>query len=193
MRIDAKLALPLCLILVLLPITAQGKKPEGEILNQRALSQVRTYCIDKSNLDASDLYLVNGFLKTESKPKHLLTKLPWKRVEDCRDDRPDAIATVEFVSLNSAEIRLGEVTGPRASVTDARDPETRIKVVLTVGDPSQKPFYQAQGIPLTSELDNPTPNDPPVHGGLVERQDAVYHVFWSLINDLQVLHLPAPK
>lgn len=74
----AKFTLIACVVIIILPLTGREKKPNGEILNPRALAEVRTYCIEKSALSGSDRYIVDGFLKTESKPKHLLTKLPWK-------------------------------------------------------------------------------------------------------------------
>ncbi len=180
----------------MLAITVRAKNLKGEIPDRRALAEVRTYCVQKSGLSSSDRYILDGFLKTESKPKHLLTKLPWKLVENCRDGRPDAIATVEFVPLHYRRLVLGEPTGPRETVTDSRDPEAPIKVVLTVRDSSQKLLYRAQAMPLTSDepdrIPPPGPAHPPEmpprHGGPVERQDAVYHVFWALIGDLQAMH-----
>jgi hypothetical protein len=186
MAMIAKLMSAACALVITLPITGWAKKPSGEISDRRALAEVRTYCIEKSGLSGSDRYIVDGFLKSESRPKHLLTKMPWKLVESCADDNPDAIATVEFVRLNSTEITMGNPTGPAGGVTDSRDPEAPVKVVLTVHDSSGKLLYTAQAMPLTSDLvSTPTSTEPPPHGGPVERQDAVYHVFWGLINDLQ--------
>jgi hypothetical protein len=191
----AKLTLTACMLILTLPITGLAKKPSGEIPDRRALAEVRTYCIEKSGLSDSDRYIVDGFLKTESKPKHLLTKMPWKLVESCPDDNPDAIATVDFVPLNTVRTSNGVPTGPGGvpagppvSGTDARDPEAQVKVILTVGDSSQKLLYRIEAMPLGT--DRPyagqiTPTEPPSHGGPVERLDAVYHVFWALINDLQ--------
>jgi hypothetical protein len=186
----AKLTLTACMLISTLPIAGLAKKLEGEVLDRRALAEVRTYCIEKGGLSDSDRYLVDGFLKSESKPKHLLTKMPWKRVESCRDDNPDAIATVEFIPLNTVGISAGGVSG-----TDARDPDADIKVVLTVGDSSQRPLYRVEARPLggaVPAMESPYPNpnttsEPPPHGGTAERVDAVYHVFWRLISDLQVV------
>ena len=184
----ARVTLTACMLIFTLSIVGLAKKLEGEILDRRALAEVRTYCIEKSGLSDSDRYIVDGFLKTESKPKHLLTKMPWKRVESCQDDNPDAIATVEFVPLNTVGISAGG-----GSVTDARDPDAEIKIVLTVGDSSQKLLYRVEARPLGGAvpgMEGPYPNttpEPPPHGGTAERVDAVYHVFWRLINDLQVV------
>jgi len=185
-----KLTLTACMLIFTLPITGLAKKPSGEIPDRRALAEVRTYCIEKSGLSDSDRYIVDGFLKTESKPKRLLTKMPWKLVESCRDDNPDAIATVDFVPLNTTRIPNGVPAGPPVSGTDARDPETQIKVVLTVGDSSQKLLYRIEVMPMGTDrvyAAQIRPTEPPSHGGPVERLDAVYHVFWRLIKDLQVV------
>jgi hypothetical protein len=200
----AKLTLAACMLVVTLPTTGWAKKPSGEVPDRRALAEVQTYCIQKSGLSDSDRYLVDGFLKTESKPKRLLTRMPWKLVASCRDDNPDAIATVEFVPLNTTRISNGVPTGPGGlpvgppvTSTDRRDPAAPIKVVLTVSDSSQKLLYRREAMPLTlDEASNPTaaevmrPGNPPGpsrHGGPAERQDTLYRVFWSLINDLQVV------
>lgn len=193
----AKLTLTACMLIFTLPLIGLAKEFSGEIPDRRALAEVRTYCIEKSGLSDSDRYIVDGFLKTESKPKHLLTKMPWKLVESCRDDNPDAIATVDFVPLNTTRISNGVPTGPGGvpagppvGGTDARDPETQIKVVLTVGDSSQKLLYRIEAMPLGTDrvyAAQIRPTEPPSHGGPVERLDAVYHVFWRLIKDLQVV------
>jgi hypothetical protein len=193
----AKLMLAACTLVVTLPTTGWAKKPSGESPDRRALAEAQTYCIEKSRLSDSDRYILDGFLKTESKPRRLLTKMPWKLVGSCPDDNPDAIAIVEFVPLNCRRIVAGEPAGPGGSVTDRRDPEAPIKVVLTVSDSSQKLLYRKEAMPLTlDESSNPTaaeimrpgnPTVPPRHGGPGERQDALYRVFWSLINDLQMV------
>ena len=132
-----KFALTACTVLIAFPITGRERKPNGEIFDPRVLREVRTYCIEEGGLSGSDRYIVDGFLRAESKPKHLLTKMPWKLVEGCGTDSPDAIATVEFLSLNSIDIATGDPTGPPMTGTDSRDPESPIKVVLTVDDSSQ--------------------------------------------------------
>jgi len=189
----AKLTLTACMLIFTLPITGLAKKPYGEISDRRALAEVRTYCVEKSGLSDSDRYLVDGFLKNEGKPKHLLTKMPWKLVESCRDDNPGAIATLDFVPLNTIGVSTGGPLGASVSGTDARDPDADIKVVLTVGDSSQKLLYRVEARSLGGGvigMENPYPNtspESPPHGGPGERVDAVYHVFWRLINDLQIV------
>ena len=74
----AKFMLTACMLIFTLPMAGLAKKLEGEVLDRRALAEVRTYCIEKGGLSDSDRYLVDGFLKSESKPKHLLTKMPWR-------------------------------------------------------------------------------------------------------------------
>ncbi len=179
--------LTVCMFLIAFPITGREKKPGGEVLDRRALTEVSSYCIEEGGLSGSDRYLVDGFLKAESKPKHLLTKMPWKRVEGCGSGSPDAIAAVEFVPLNRIAIGAGEPTGPPLSGTDSRDPEAPIKVVLTVTDSSQKLLYRTQAMTLDQDVTSASELPPPSRGTPAERQDALYHAFWNLIEDLQAV------
>jgi hypothetical protein len=183
-------ALTVCMILIAFPVYSREKKSAGEIFDQRALTEVRSYCIEKSKLSDRDRYLVEGFLKAESKPRHLLTKMPWKLVESCETGNPDTVATVEFVPLNSTDIRLGQTEGPRVMGTDSRDPDAPIKVVLTVDDSAQKLLYRTQAMPLTNDVTSDSLQPSPIRGGPVERQDALYHVFWQLTDDLRAMRVP---
>lgn len=129
-----KAAVTVSALFFAIPAISQVKKPTGEIPKPQDLAKVQTYCIDKSGLSGPDRYLIDGFVKTESKPKHLLAKLPWKLVEDCQNGQPDATATLEFVRMNETAIRLGEPTREPVTLTPGSYPEAPIKVVLTVGD-----------------------------------------------------------
>ena len=53
------------------------KKPAGQILDPTAFAHVRSYCVDANDLPENEAYEVNGFLKEESKPGRLLTRIPW--------------------------------------------------------------------------------------------------------------------
>jgi hypothetical protein len=191
----SKVGLAAWIVLLALPSAGREKKTNGEIPDRNALNQVRTYCVDERELTSSDRYIVDGFLTSENKPKHLLAKLSWKRADGCEDSNVDAIATVEFVGLKSVNVGTGGPTGPVASSTDSRDPESLFKVVLTVNDPDQKLLYRAEAMPLASDepIAAGEPTEPPRHGGPIERQDAVYHAFWGLIEDLHALGGAATK
>jgi hypothetical protein len=187
-RALVKAAVTVSALFVATPAISQVKKPTGEIPNRQELAKVQTYCVNKSGLSNTDRYLIDGFVKTESKPKGLLTKLPWKLVADCRDGNPDATATLEFVPMNETAIRMGEPSQAPVALTPQSFPEAPIKVVLTVGDASsEKLLYRVQALAPSPD----TPEEPPamrVPVGPVEKRDAVYHVFWALIQDLQRLH-----
>jgi hypothetical protein len=185
-------ALTVCMLLIAFPIIGQEKKPKGEVLDRRALTEIRSYCVEEGGLSDSDRYLVDGFLKTESKPKHLLTKLPWKLVEGCGTGSPDAIAAVAFVRLNRIDIAVGNPIGPTVSGTDSRDPEAPIKAVLTVTDSSQKLLYRTQALPLTQDVTFDT-GKPPNRGRPDEKRDALWHAFSHLIEDLLALRGPTAK
>jgi hypothetical protein len=163
-----------------IPVCGKEKKPGGEVVDWAALAQVASYCIDKSQLSGSDRYLLDGFVKAESKPKHLLTKLPWKMTEGCDTGNPDAIATVEFIPLTALSETERTPIGPQPTITDSRDPDATIKVVLIVTDSARKVIYRAESMPLSTDA---TPDSGP-QGGPVSRQDGMYHVFWALTEDL---------
>ena len=185
--------LTVCMLLIAFPITAREKKLNGEILDRRALTEVRSYCIEEGGLSDSDRYIVYGFLKAESKPKHLLTKMPWKLVEGCGTGSPDAIAAVAFVPLNRIAIAGGEPIGPPLSGTDSRDPEAPIKVVLTVTDSSQKLLYRTQAMTLIQDVTSSSEQPALSRGTPAERQDALYHAFWHLIEDLLAVRRSTTK
>ncbi len=178
-----KVTLTVCMILSAFPIYSREKRAAGEIFDQGALATVQSYCIEKSGLSDSDRYLLDGFLKAESKPKRLLTKMPWKLVESCETGSPDAIVTVEFVQLSSVNKGPGQTAGPPMTRTDSRDPDAPIEVILTVNGSGQKLLYRAEAMPLTTDA-TPDPTDQPNRGGPVSRQDALYHGFWALKDDL---------
>jgi hypothetical protein len=185
--------LTVCMLLIAFPITGAVKKPKGEVFDRQALTEVRSYCVEEGGLSDSDRYLVDGFLKAESKPKHLLTKLSWKLVEGCGTGSPDAIAAVAFVPLNRIDIAADKPIGPPVSGTDSRDPEAPIKVVLTVTDSSQKLLYRTQALPLTQDVTTQSEQPPPNRGRPEERQDALWHAFSHLIEDLLAVHGPTTK
>jgi hypothetical protein len=185
--------LTVCMLLIAFPITGGEKKPKGEVFDRQALTEVSSYCVEEGGLSDSDRYLVDGFLKVESKPKHLLTKMPWKLVEGCDTGSPDAIAAVAFVPLNRIDIAVGQPIGPPLGGTDSRDPDAPIKVVLTVTDSSQKLLYRTQALPLTQDVTTQSEQAPPNRGRPDERQDALWHAFSHLIEDLLVVRGPTTK
>ena len=179
--------LTVCMLLIAFPITGREKKPNGEVLDRQALAEVRSYCIEEGGLSDSDRYIVDGFLKAESKPKHLLTKMPWKLVGGCGTGSPDAIVVVAFVPLKRIAVGVDNPTGPPLSGTDSRDPDAPIKVDLTVTDSSKELLYRTQAMTLIQDVTSAS-NQPPLSRGTpAERQDALYHAFWHLIQDLLAL------
>lgn len=173
----------LLIFLVTLPLGAKEKKPVGEVSDPSALAKIQSYCVDRRDLPGYQAYEVKGFVETESKPKKLLTKLPWKLLPDCRESDPDAIIKIEFQLLNSINLDLG-----RAQPLD-RD-EYNVKAVLEVAEAaSARTLYKVQALPRTSGTEDSggTSTDAPP----VRRRDALYTAFWTLIEDVQ--RLSAPK
>ena len=173
MKSAARLILAVIAFVVCLPIALNARKPSGTVPNPKALAAVESYCIDENQLSDWDRYIFDNFLKLESQPKHLLTKLPWKFVTSCRDGDPDAVATVEFEPLNAVQV-LKSPVGTQMSA----GPDRMLRAVLIVGDSSNdRLLYRVGSAPFWAI--------PEVAADPEARRDAVYHVFWALIEDLQ--------
>ncbi|HEV2491987.1 MAG TPA: hypothetical protein VG204_02830 [Terriglobia bacterium] len=174
------------ILLAALSLAAKEKKPTGEIPNPAAFAKITSYCIDSSQLSGNDAYTVQGFIETESKPKKLLTKLPWKLYRDCRDAEPDAIVKLEFPLLRNGSV---EVSTP-ADPLNPPDSEYRTKAVLEISDASSsRLLYKVEAWPL----DNPLV-DSGVEGGdslPLQRHNAMYNAFSTLIDDVR--RAPQPK
>lgn len=169
---SARLILAVIACVICLPIALHAKKPSGKVPNPKALAAVESYCIDTSQLSDWDRHIVDNFLKLEYQPKHLLTRLPWKLVESCRDGNPDAVATVEFEPLNVVQV-LKSPGGTQIS----GGPDRMFRAVLTVGDSSNdRLLYRVGSAPYRTSPGMPV--DPGAW------RDAIYHVFWALIEDL---------
>jgi len=168
-------------------LAASDKAPAGEIIDPQALAKVRSFCVDLRDLSGFDRHLVKDFLKAEGKPKHLLTKLPWKLVPECEEGASDAVAKVEFVRVWSNRERAPEVT-----VGQDVEKAHEVAVALQVVDASsQESLYRVQAGPVmntqgsgdaaghlpTSDNTNP----------VLEQRDALYHAFWALVDDVRQL------
>ena len=94
MRIQTLLTL--LLAVTLLAVAAAAKKPSGKISDLAAFSRIHSYCVDSSSLPGDEALDLNGFMSGESKPKKLLSKLPWTLLPDCSQGSPDAVVKLEF-------------------------------------------------------------------------------------------------
>lgn len=112
---------------------AQSKKLQGYIMNAGAFGKVRTYCVDTHNLPPDQADVVERFVTDESKPRGLLTRLPWRRLDSCQDASVDALVRLEF---------------PHDSPL-APEPRNDVKGVLLVfqrGEPS--PIYETPAVTI---------------------------------------------
>jgi hypothetical protein len=168
-------------------LTASDKPPTGEITNPQALAKVRSFCVDTEGLNDFDRHLLKDFLKAESKPKHLLAKLPWKLVPACEEGASDAAAKVEFVPLRVINVGL-----PRATPGQEMERPYATKVALQIVDAnSREALYSVEAGavmnaigPADSSASSPaSDNTNPV----LEQKDALYHAFWALVDDVRQL------
>ncbi len=84
------------LVVLLIPFAAVSaeKKPVGNITDQEGLLKVQSFCIDTRELNPGEISEVKKFVQKEDQPKKLLSKLAWKRAEDCR--QADALVPLKF-------------------------------------------------------------------------------------------------
>lgn len=172
-------------LLLSLPLAAHARsKPTGKIPDVVAFNNVRTYCIDTSELSGPEAYDVKGFIRRESRPKGLLTKLPWKLQPDCREGSPDAIAKISFHMLN----KIGTVIGtPSNDELTPMDPYALRAYLQVFGGETQKLLYELEAAPLDNPEANPDPNKIPDQEPLpLLRRNAAYRAFWTMIGDLQI-------
>ena len=183
------------------PTAAAGEKLAGKVLDAAALSKVRTYCVDTSNLKGlvypGDVprpqeFDVRELVKRESGPKGLLSKLPWKLEGDCSGPGVDAIVRFEF--------RV--ILGPGTVDTLLHDPvlavypqtgEFRWRAELQVTDEaSTRVVYKAEGNPVEPNLtrtgeQNQDLDHVQVQRYHVLRQDAAYHALAGLVSDVKAI------
>ena len=88
--------LTLLLSVLLLAAVAAAKKPAGKISDLAAFSQIHSYCVDSEDMPGDEALDLKNFVTAESKPKKLLSKLPWTLAPDCSPNSPDAVIKVEF-------------------------------------------------------------------------------------------------
>lgn len=179
MRKISRRLLASIVLLAVSPLAAKEKKPTGEIPDAAAFAKITSYCIDMSQLSGNDAYTVRGFVKTESKPKKLLTKLPWKLYRDCRDEEPDAVVKVEFPLLRNSAVEMGTPSDPLSPPFS----ELRTKAVLEISDASSSQvLYKVEASPL----DNPLVDSGVERGDslALQRHNAMYNAFSTLIDDV---------
>ena len=171
-----KLWLFILAVATALPLAAKDKKSSGEIPDRAAFVKIRTYCVDSEDHTSE----VRAFIERESKPKKLLTKLPWKLYVDCREDDPDVVIKVEFLLLSSVGILLGAPENPDRLPEDAY----KTRAVLEISDPASGHLvYKVEAAPLENSLEGSDRaiQDPPV----LLRLNALYNAFSTLIADLK--------
>jgi hypothetical protein len=86
--------------LFLLPFvlgSAQDRKGCGEVFDRKALSRVRTACVDTSYLEQADARAVTEFVAKENQPRQLLSEIPWKLSDQC--PAADAVIRVYFTEV----------------------------------------------------------------------------------------------
>ncbi|MGA3325401.1 MAG: hypothetical protein ABSF45_13085 [Terriglobia bacterium] len=167
-----KCCLGIFLLLSFSPLLAQNKKLDGYVLDAAAFGKIQSYCVDTHNLPPDQAEVIDHFVSQESKPKGLLTKLPWHRVATCQDAGLDGIVRMEFPhGFPSSPNTQNHVMG--------------VLLVFRPGSPS--PIYETPAVTIPGE---PGRNDDDefsgkVIGNLLE-YDALRSVVRVLIHDWQI-------
>ena len=183
--------LTLLLSVVFLPAAAAVKKPPGKVSDLAAFSRIHSYCVDSTGLPSDEANDVKNFVRAESKPKKLLTKLPWTLVSDCSQGPPDAVVKVEFLTYTPTnEIQVGK---PLPGSDPMEEGFYTIRAVLRVSQgTSSEMVYEIEADPLGNSVAGKTvmPVDEPLP---VQRRNATYGAFWMLTQDVQRVSQMSPK
>lgn len=174
--------LGLLLCMAALPQLAQAKKPYGKVLNAQALQSIRTYCFDTTALSDQDAYLIRGFARSEDKPKHLLSRLPWKLLPNCQQGNPDAVVKVNFELVQV----FGTIFGDNTPTPMTRGESTRYEpraVLDVVERNSDQVIYKTQATPLANTSSNSSMPAPDNQTAL--RLQALRNVVSTLVHDVQ--------
>jgi hypothetical protein len=161
------------LLLSISPLFAQNKKLEGYVLDAAAFGKIQSYCVDTHNLPPDQAKVIDEFVLQESKPKGLLTKLPWHRRATCEDAGLDAIVRMEFPhDASSSPVMRNDVKG--------------VLLVFRPGSPS--PIYETPAVTIPGAP--PHNNDDEFSGKLIGdvlEYSALRSVVRILIHDWQKL------
>jgi hypothetical protein len=174
-------------------------KLAGKVLDAPAFSKVRTYCVDTSNLKGPFNATVPGdvpqpetfdvleLMKTESGPKGLLSKLPWKLEADCSAPGVDAVVRIDFLHIEGGDILRIPPYSPSSGVPN--EPllgQYNWRALLQVSDrASSRVVYKAEGNPLNYNLGRTA--DTVAQFEHVVRREAAYQAFWALISDIKAM------
>ena len=94
---------------------------------------------------------LKNFVSAESKPKKLLSKLPWTLAPDCSQGSPDAVIKVEFSKyFPVTETKAGSPTPDNGP---AQEEFYKVRAVLRVSQSGSSPtLYEVEAAPLSNSL-----------------------------------------
>ena len=75
---------------------ARDHRLRGYILDGPAFQGIRTYCFDTHNQAPREARVIEHLIFRESRATGLFAQLPWRRIENCQAQEPDAYVRVEF-------------------------------------------------------------------------------------------------
>jgi hypothetical protein len=104
------------------------------------LKQTRSYCVDVSALGGAEAAEVREFLAQDGGPKKLLSRLPWRLIDDCT--KADAVARIYFRPAMVTEVLNNHETGLKQVLPPS---ERSYPVLLVYDKASIRLFYRAEG------------------------------------------------
>jgi hypothetical protein len=160
--------LVLVLTLVSVPGAGFGEKPFGDVVDPDTLLKVQSYCVDMDKIEGVVAPDVRRFLEKQNTPKGLLSKLPWKLVENCA--QADAVVSLEFKNSFQVTQANGDGMATGAAITQSVPEATYTAQMLVSDRTSRKPLYKVMGESIT-----------------VNRERSIGSPFSKLIHDLKVV------
>jgi hypothetical protein len=126
------------------PSTTKGSSRasgRGEVFDREALRQAKSFCVDAGHLEGPEADEVKEFVEEEGKPGKLLSRLPWRLIDDCA--KADAVARIYF-----APVEVTDVTEDKGSGIQKKSPPRQFSqpVLLIYDKASIRLFYRAEGL-----------------------------------------------
>lgn len=137
-----KYACAIFILMLAAPAWGKEKKPFGEVVDAAGLQKAQSFCLDTSELSADETSDLNKFIDRESKPKKLLSRLPWKLNSDCA--QANVRAKIQF-KLGEEVVQatgMGTLQGtPATSI-----PREVFRAAIAIDSlATKKPLYRVEG------------------------------------------------
>lgn len=124
--------------------TTKGASPawqRGEVYDRGALRQAKNFCVDARHIEGPQADEVREFVEKEGKPGKLLSRLPWRLIDDCT--KADAVARIYFAPVEVTDVTEDKGSGVKKA---SQSRQFSQPVLLIYDKASIRLFYRAEGL-----------------------------------------------